>query len=145
MRARLDPAAGADVGPRGRRVVRLAKVVLDCPEPQRLADFYAELLGSVVDAGSGPDWVDLAGPGKMLSFQRVPGYEAPSWPDGVPQQMHLDLEVDEFSLPHERVLALGARPLDPLTPPAPADRRGYRVYADPAGHPFCLCLAATAD
>lgn len=139
MSARADLPEREDDGPRHRSAVRLAKVVLDCPEPQRLASFYAELLGCAVDAGGGLDWVDLAGAGGMLSFQRVPGFEAPSWPDGVPQQMHLDLEVDEFTGPHERVLALGAQPLDPLTPPVPADTRGYRVYADPAGHPFCLC------
>nr|WP_324618019.1 VOC family protein [Streptomyces dysideae] len=34
----------------------------------------------------------------------------------------------------EEVMALGAKPLDT------EDRsRSFRVYADPAGHPFCLC------
>lgn len=36
--------------------------------------------------------------------------------------------------PHTCILALGAKPLD-----AADHSRTWRVYADPAGHPFCLC------
>jgi len=136
----FDVTGGSARGAIG--AVRLGKVVLDCPDPRRLGRFYAELLGCRVSPGSEDRWVDLEGAGALLSFQRVRGYEPPSWPDGVPQQVHLDLEVDSFAETHERAVALGAVPLDPTTPPAPADTRGYRVYADPAGHPFCLCRCA---
>ena len=46
--------------------------------------------------------------------------------------LHLDVTVADVDAEHDRVVALGARPL--------TDRKGtFRVYADPAGHPFCLC------
>lgn len=115
-------------------LARLGAVVLDCPDPRALAGFYAELLGGTAE-GDG-DWVDLKAPGgRPLSFQAAPGYVPPKWPapDGS-QQFHLDLTVDDLEAAESGVLALGARPLDT------EDRsRAWRVYADPAGHPFCLC------
>jgi hypothetical protein len=63
-----------------------------------------------------------------VAFQRAPDHRAPTWPGpAVPQQIHLDVMVDDQAAAHERVLALGATPLP-----------GDHVYADPAGHPFCL-------
>jgi hypothetical protein len=67
-----------------------------------------------------------------LGFQLAPGHRAPTWPDGaVPQQFHLDIMVDDVAAAAERVLAIGAIRLD-------ANSEGASVYADPAGHPFCL-------
>ncbi|MFI5967672.1 VOC family protein [Streptomyces asoensis] len=112
----------------------LGVVVLDCPDPGALAAFYAEVLGGSVE-GEG-DWVDLKVPGgQSLAFQAAPGHVAPAWPaSGHSQQFHLDLTVDDLDEAERGVLALGAKPLDT------DDRsRGWRVYADPAGHPFCLC------
>jgi catechol 2,3-dioxygenase-like lactoylglutathione lyase family enzyme len=121
--------------------VRLGSVVLDCPRPQELARFYADLLGAQRVDGD-DDWADVTVPdsGVQLSFQRVTGYSPPQWPDGVPQQFHLDLVVTDFTSQHDRVVRLGATALDPTAAPDPDDDRSYRVYADPAGHPFCLCL-----
>lgn len=68
----------------------------------------------------------------MFAFQRVEDYRAPRWPDAAhPQQFHLDLDVPDLDRAQGEVLALGATPLR-------ADPRGWRVFADPAGHPFCL-------
>ena len=67
------------------------------------------------------------------------GYVAPHWPEGPPQQLHLDLTVDDFLTAHRAAVALGATPLLPTTPPGPDETISFRVYADPAGHPFCLC------
>ena len=67
------------------------------------------------------------------------GTSPPSWPDGAPQQLHLDLTVEDMAAAHARAVELGARPLDPEADPAGGRQRGFRVYADPAGHPFCLC------
>ncbi|MGW0647252.1 VOC family protein [Streptomyces umbrinus] len=82
------------------------------------------------------DWVDLRLPdGRALAFQAAPGHVPPKWPapDGS-QQFHLDLTVEDLDAAEKEVLALGATVLEA------ADRgRGWRVYADPAGHPFCLC------
>ncbi|GAA4804563.1 VOC family protein [Streptomyces ziwulingensis] len=115
-------------------VAELGAVVLDCPDPRALAGFYAEVLGgSVEDQG---DWVDLSLPGgRTLSFQAAPGFVPPKWPDPEhSQQIHLDLDVPDLDAAEQAVLALGATPLET------EDRtRTFRVYADPAGHPFCLC------
>jgi catechol 2,3-dioxygenase-like lactoylglutathione lyase family enzyme len=115
-------------------LARLGVVVLDCPDPRALAGFYAEVLGGTVE-GDG-DWVDLKVPGgPSLAFQAAPGYVPPRWPAADhSQQFHLDLTVDDLDAAEQGVLALGARPLD-----AEDRSRSFRVYADPAGHPFCLC------
>ncbi|MFE9996328.1 VOC family protein [Streptomyces avermitilis] len=122
-------------------VTRFRSVVLDCPDPRELARFYAGIIGGAPE-DEDPDWVVLQVPGgPLLSFQRAPGHTAPEWPraDRNSQQFHLDLDAgatwEEVDAAHERVLALGARPLD-LEDDV---RKDFRVYADPAGHPFCLC------
>ncbi|MEU3347896.1 VOC family protein [Streptomyces sp. NPDC006700] len=115
-------------------LAKLGVVVLDCPDPRALAGFYAEVLGGTVE-GEG-DWVDLKVPdGSALAFQRAPEHVPPKWPAGdASQQFHLDLVVEDLDAAEKGVLALGAQPLDTT------DRtRGFRVYADPVGHPFCLC------
>ncbi len=121
--------------------VRLDTVVLDCPDPPALARFYAALLGRQVEPGGDVRWQNLAdaGSGVTLAFQRVERYVAPSWPDDVPQQLHLDLTVTDMVAAHVRAVELGAVPLEPRDPPTGDESRGFRVYADPAGHPFCLC------
>lgn len=118
----------------------LESVVLDCPDPDALAGFYTALLGGTVRPG-GDDWVDLTLPGgPTLAFQAAPDFTAPAWPDPErPQQFHLDLTVPDLDAAEAAVLALGAKPLET------GDRdRSFRVYADPAGHPFCLCRGASA-
>ncbi|MFJ2115018.1 MULTISPECIES: VOC family protein [unclassified Streptomyces] len=128
-------------------IATLGAIVLDCPDPVALARFYAALLGGEVvedaqedtqdgDTEAGASWVDLTGvPGAPLAFQAAPGYVPPSWPSPEgSQQFHLDLTVPDLDAAEEQVLALGATALEA------ADRkRTFRVYADPAGHPFCLC------
>ena len=117
-------------------VPTLGVVALDCPDPVALAEFYRAVLDwpapEVVEDGH---WVTLRNPegGAGLAFQRVPDYRPPAWPSADnPQQLHLDLNVTDLEAAHERVLGLGAKLLDdkPET---------FRVYADPVGHPFCLC------
>ncbi|MCX5195088.1 VOC family protein [Streptomyces sp. NBC_00249] len=121
-------------------IAELQCVVLDCPEPLRLAEFYAALLGGDVNRPDrrwavDEEWATLHAPsGTVLAFQRVAGHRPPRWPDPErPQQFHLDLAVPDLARAHEEVLAHGATLLD-----AGPDTRGWRVYADPAGHPFCL-------
>ncbi|MDN5855538.1 MAG: VOC family protein [Actinomycetia bacterium] len=118
--------------------IRLGNIVFDCPDARALAAFYSALLDRPVAADSEDDWVDLVG-SPVVSFQRVADYVPPSWPDGSPQQVHLDLDVEEFESTHARAVELGATPLEPVAPPQPGDTVTFRVYADPAGHPFCLC------
>lgn len=71
--------------------------------------------------------------GRGLAFQRAPDLEPPGWPEGKPpQQMHLDIAVDDIEQAEEQALSLGAELL-------PGGGAAFRVYRDPSGHPFCLC------
>ncbi|MEW2549202.1 VOC family protein [Streptomyces sp. NPDC047002] len=111
-------------------------IVLDAPDPVALAGFYAGIIGGEVkDEGDG--WVDLEGAaGTRLSFQSAPGLVPPEWPsEDRSQQFHLDFTVPDLDTAEHEVLALGATPLDTDAP-----GRDFRVYRDPAGHPFCLCV-----
>jgi predicted enzyme related to lactoylglutathione lyase len=122
-------------------IKRLQAVALDCEDPVRLAEFYAELLGGrVVMEPEDPDWVEVVGfEGTPLAFQRVEGYRPPSWPGQEhPQQLHLDFDVDDIEADERRVLELGAIVLERTD--RLRQEANWRVYADPAGHPFCLCL-----
>jgi predicted enzyme related to lactoylglutathione lyase len=115
---------------------RLHAVVLDCPDPRALALFYSAVTGWQTEDDD-PNWVTLRGDGgARLSFQRAPDHQPPRWPDpAYPQQFHIDFHVDDLDEGERQVLALGAKALE--TPP---DVKTFRVYADPAGHPFCLCI-----
>ena len=112
---------------------RLAGVVLDCPDPQALAAFYSQLLGLPITRVDG-DWVDISdGKTICLSFQQALDHQPPRWPDpAFPQQFHIDVMVDDIDEAEAKVLTLGATRL-------PGQGVTFRVYADPAGHPFCLC------
>ena len=110
-------------------------VIVDCPDPVALGRFYEQLLPMQI-VSEEPDWVELAsGPGArpLLMFQKVDGdYSPPQWPgQDVPQQMHIDVRVDDMDVAEQQVLALGAVK-------AGSDHETFRVYLDPAGHPFCL-------
>jgi catechol 2,3-dioxygenase-like lactoylglutathione lyase family enzyme len=112
----------------------LEKTVFDCPDPRALAGFYATILGMRVTEDS-DDWVVIgAEPGaRQLAFQRTTQWIAPRWPDPHgSQQLHVDIRVEDVAAAERTVLALGARRLH-------GEREsGFRVFADPAGHPFCL-------
>jgi catechol 2,3-dioxygenase-like lactoylglutathione lyase family enzyme len=137
---------------------RLLQVVLDTTDARRLAEFYRQLLGLRYRPGDEPppagepdpqgeDWLVLrdAGGTNRVAFQQVAELPEATWPDGPhPQMLHLDLTVPStgaMDAQHERALGLGARLLrdrsdDPEEP--------LRVYADPAGHPFCIFVAVPA-
>jgi hypothetical protein len=113
--------------------VRLNAVVVDCPEPRKLAAFYGELTGWQVEYDE-PEWVTLtSGSGLRLCFQEAPDYQRPTWPaPGVDQQLHLDFTVEDLDEAEAWVLALGASSAEYQ----PGET--WRVFLDPAGHPFCL-------
>jgi len=119
-------------------IARLRTVVLDCPDPAALADFYRQLLGGEI-ATAEADWVTLEPePGRRIAFQLAEDHVPPTWPGGDrPQQLHLDVTVDDIDVAEPAVLAIGARKHD--VQPGDADGDTFRVYLDPAGHPFCLC------
>ena len=115
-------------------IARFPTTVIDCPDPGALATFYGALLDWKVETSA--DWADVrADYGQCLSFQKVAGYTPPQWPgQDVPQQMHLDVVVEDLDAGEAAVLELGA------TKHAHQPGERFRVFLDPAGHPFCLCL-----
>jgi catechol-2,3-dioxygenase len=115
---------------------RYEHAVIDCPEPRVLADFYMRLLGMQVERES-DSWVVIrdAADRHRLAFQRVPHLRRPRWPDPErPQQFHIDVMVADIERAEAEVLKIGASRL-------PYEGPDFRVYEDPAGHPFCLCWA----
>lgn len=113
---------------------RLEKTVIDCPDPRALAQFYCHVLGMGVNEDTG-GWVVIgSGPGlRQLAFQRVTEWVPPRWPDpAYPQQLHLDVRVNDADQAEHELLALGATRV-------PGEREtGFRVFTDPVGHPFCI-------
>ena len=113
-------------------------IVLDTPDAVALGRFYQQLLGGELDDRD-PEWVTLRGDHlPPLSFQLAPDHQPPDWPNpDRPQQFHLDLTVDRAALDEAeaQVLAAGAT----KHAHQPGEDQGWRVYVDPAGHPFCLC------
>lgn len=117
-------------------IARLTVFAFDCRDPKALAAFYAAITGWKVHRDDG-DWVQLRSDGgATLAFQLAPDHEPPAWPSADhPQQAHLDFDVDDLDLGESKVIALGARKADWQPEPA-----AFRVFLDPAGHPFCLVL-----
>ncbi|HEX6683531.1 MAG TPA: VOC family protein [Candidatus Limnocylindrales bacterium] len=123
----FDLCRAEGVGP----VMKLFAVTIDAPDAVALARFYAQLTGMEVTY-EGPEGALLTGDGKSLMFQQVQDYNPPRWPDPAhPQQAHLDLFVEDLDSGQARALELGATRLQ-------AGGNRFRVFTDPAGHPFCL-------
>lgn len=117
---------------------RLTGVVLECPDLEALATFYSQLTGWPIVSKDVDWWSIGADPDARprLSFQLAPDYQPPRWPDpGSSMQFHLDFTVDDLDTAEQAALALGATKYD--VQPSP---ESFRVFADPIGHPFCLCV-----
>ncbi len=113
-------------------------VVLDAADLDAESRFWAGVLGGSVDTDD--DWHLVSVDGEpRLAVQLAPDHVPPEWPDGTPQQIHLDLWVDEPGAAHDEVMSLGARVLKPAEDRPPGAHDNFQVYADPAGHPFCIC------
>jgi catechol-2,3-dioxygenase len=109
----------------------LFAVTIDAPDASGLAHFYADLTGMEVTY-DGPEGALITAGGRSVMFQQISDYNAPRWPDPAhPQQAHLDLLVEDLDTGEARALELGASRLEP-------SGERYRVFSDPAGHPFCL-------
>jgi catechol-2,3-dioxygenase len=118
--------------------IKLGSVALECPDARKLAAFYAGITGGTVTRAD-EDWATVNCPGGDIDFQTAPGYQPPPWPDpSSSMQMHLDFLVDDADAAEARVLAAGATKFGFQ----PGDH--FRVYADPVGHPFCLCIEGAA-
>ncbi|MDX3248213.1 VOC family protein [Streptomyces sp. ME18-1-4] len=119
-------------------LVKAGVVVLDCAEPEKLAEFYVGLLDAE-ETDSTANRVEIRGAdGTRLAFRRDVNATPPSWPR--PEnalQAHLDFLVDDLDEVERRIVGLGGRPLETKRASGPHEERGY---ADPAGHSFTLRL-----
>lgn len=144
----------------------LRQVVLDCPHPRVLAEFYRQLLGYAYRPGDEPpapgepdprgeDWLVLrpspgdAMDGRALAFQATDDYVRPEWTpehstggaDDTKRQrqmLHLDMTVpDVKALARQRDRALSLGATILLDRSADEEEQLY-VFADPVGHPFCI-------
>ncbi|BAL91170.1 hypothetical protein AMIS_59500 [Actinoplanes missouriensis 431] len=111
----------------------LRTVVLDAPDIRRLAAFYTAL-GGWTERYTDDEWIGLqTGDGWRIAIQSSPDHVPPRWPDPErPQQAHLDLRVPDLAAGAARAVELGATPL--------RENENWHTLADPAGHPFDLCL-----
>ena len=119
---------------------RLEKTVIDCPDPRELAAFYCQVLGMRVNEDDA-DWVVIGEePGlRRLAFQRTEVWNPPEYDNPEkPQQLHIDIRVDDIEAAEAAILKLGATRLKGKR------ETGFRVYADPVGHPFCLVFGRAA-
>jgi hypothetical protein len=119
-------------------VIRFSVAALDTRDPVGLAHFYSALTGWPIRQGDleeDADWVELVAPGggATIACQLAPGHVPPEWPgEEHPQQAHLDFAVPDLDEGEAFVLGKGARKHELQPDP------GWRVFLDPAGHPFCL-------
>ncbi len=117
-------------------LVTTGVVVLDCAEPEKLAEFYKELLGAE-EADAHANRVEIrAADGFRLALRRDANATAPSWPRPENSlQAHLEFVVDDVDAVERLIVGLGGRPMETGDPSGPAEERGY---ADPAGHSFTV-------
>lgn len=115
-------------------IAKIDSFALDCADPRAVAEFYSAITGLEIERDDG-EWVQLrSSGGPALAFQLAPDHQPPTWPTGErPQQAHLDLAVSDLDEGEQAVIALGARKADVQPHPD-----SWRVFFDPAGHPFCL-------
>ncbi|MBO3675794.1 VOC family protein [Streptomyces sp. NEAU-YJ-81] len=115
--------------------MKLSAITLDCADPLVLAAFYQQATGLETHPKSNADFAGLSREdGLFIGFQRVDEYQPPRWPDQtVPQQFHLDFDVDDLDKAEAWLLDLGAG-----KPDYQPNEDGWRVLTDPAGHPFCV-------
>lgn len=126
----------------GAMKIKRQVVVFDAADPAAESTFWAGVLGGTVDADD--DWHMVVVDGEMrLAVQLAPDHVPPDWPHGGPQQIHLDLWVDDIDEAHNEVMSLGAKLLKPAEDNDEPD--SFQVYADTAGHPFCLCWVKKQD
>jgi predicted enzyme related to lactoylglutathione lyase len=111
-------------------------VVFDAADLPAESSFWAGVLGGTVAAEDDWHMVHVDG-APLVGVQLAPNHVPPEWPDGTPQQIHLDLWVEDIEDARARVTALGATLLKAAEGGDEPD--DFEVYADPAGHPFCLC------
>ena len=115
---------------------------LDCDNPVELAHFYSKITGLKIqpfDEGETAEtceWLELWDEKNRtkMAFQKIENYAKPTWPTGgLPQQAHMDFHAKDLDIAQKQLLEIGA--VKAGFQPKP---HRFRVYLDPAGHPFCI-------
>jgi hypothetical protein len=123
-------------------IAHYAYTALDCANPVELAKFYSKITGLKVqpfDEGETAEtceWLELwdENDRTKMAFQKIDNYRVPTWPTGdLPQQAHMDFHAKDLDIAEGEILAIGGRKADHQVRP-----HRFRVYLDPAGHPFCI-------
>ncbi|MFJ4126424.1 VOC family protein [[Kitasatospora] papulosa] len=120
--------------------ITLASVIIDAADIEKESSFWHRLLGGSLTPTPTHRFVQAPGL-PVVVVQSAPGHTAPNWPHGTSQQMHLDFGVDDLATADRTATDAGATRLPPTDQIPPETRTGNRIYASPAGHPFCLRLA----
>ncbi|MFB4420039.1 VOC family protein [Streptomyces sp. QL37] len=115
----------------------LMSLIVDAADLEGESSFWHRLLGGSVTRTATHHFLQPAG-FPVVVIQHAPGHMPPQWPDGAAQQMHFDLATDDIGAADERVLEAGGRRLEPTDGITGSTPQSSRVYASPAGHPFCL-------
>ena len=120
----------------------IREIVLDSSDPVGLARFWAGLLGGEPVEWY-PGWITLEPPphGQRLSFQGTGAGNGRRAGGEAGPIVHFDVLVGDLAAAHERVVAAGAVLTGEHVSPRPGpggEPVPWRVYRDPAGHPFCL-------
>jgi hypothetical protein len=123
-------------------IAKYVYTALDCANPVELAHFYSKITGFKVqpfDEGETAEtceWLELLDENNhtKMAFQKIEKYCAPTWPDGaIPQQVHMDFHAKDLDISEKQILEIGGRKAGHQVRP-----HRFRVYLDPAGHPFCI-------
>jgi len=123
-------------------IANYAYTALDCANPVELAKFYSKITGLKVqpfDEGETAEtceWLELwdENDRTKMAFQKIDNYRVPTWPTGdLPQQAHMDFHAKNLDIAENEILAVGGRKAEHQVRP-----HRFRVYLDPAGHPFCI-------
>ncbi|MFJ8827000.1 VOC family protein [Streptomyces sp. NPDC102467] len=115
----------------------LTALIVDSADLESESTFWRRLLGGELSETPTHHFLRVDGL-PVIVIQDAPGHIPPQWPDGTSQQMHLDFATDDPAGAERRVLTAGGRRLRPADDAAAAGAQGSRVYASPAGHPFCI-------
>jgi predicted enzyme related to lactoylglutathione lyase len=114
--------------------LKITGIALDCDDVEELINFYARLTGTSVFFQS-DEFACLNMTTYWLTAQKVDAYVAPTWPASTtPKQFHFEISATDLDEAEAFVLECGARKAQDQS----VTGDSWRVYLDPAGHPFCL-------
>jgi predicted enzyme related to lactoylglutathione lyase len=110
---------------------------LDCSDLDRMATFWKDAAGLVVEGVIEGRYVALSGQGIALTLQHV------DEPKAVKNRMHLDLLVDDIDQEVRRMESLGATRLTGIA--RQEFGQTWHVLTDPEGNEFCVASDRTAQ